>query len=260
MGGFESGDQENTEEIPERPLGEVLVPDAITENVPARVRIIKSDLEKYGYTPGCLGCRQVLMGSKKNAGHSEPCRARMYPLLLRDDSNKHRFENADIRKKEWSEGNGKGAEDIEVKRRRLGKDNVEDDPSIQGGDKRDMVREALGESTDEPSAKKARAEQAADEGDVVIQGQTGGSSGSASERIHERSEDDERENMSAKKQRIYTIKDSNQKLYKEYILGKIQSKALAQLGDYSIVELYSPPRTSALTETYGISSNGSFDN
>ena len=59
--------------------------------------------------------------------------------------------------------------------------------------------------------------------------------------------------------RIYAIKDSNQKLYKEDISGKIQSKALAQIGDYSIVELYSPPRTSALAEKYGISNKGSFD-
>ena len=146
---------EEVEEIPERPKEEVPVPDVRVESAPARMRIFKSDLEKHGYTPGCLGCRQVFMGSKKNGGHNEQCRARMYPLLINDDSSKHRFESAEARRQDWNVRKGT-TEDVEAKRRKLEKEDVSVTPSIPGADKRDMVRDALGDL--EHNAKKARIE------------------------------------------------------------------------------------------------------
>ena len=201
-------------------------------------------------------------------GHSEPCRARLYPLLAKDEANRHRFENAEARRQEWSDKHEHGGakDDTEAKRRRLDKGSVETAPSIQGGDKRDMVRDALGEST----AKKARPAEAQDaqaeahdeDGDVVIQGQTGGSTGSGGASETRRSEDDERVDSDAKRQRVQNlnvIKDSNQRLYKEDISSKSQNQVLNQIKEHSIVELYSPPRASVIAAKFGILSHGSFD-
>ena len=51
--------------------------------VPHRIMINKEDLEKYGYSAGCPGCKAILRGTARQ-GHSEACRSRI-ETELRDD-------------------------------------------------------------------------------------------------------------------------------------------------------------------------------
>ena len=51
--------------------------------VPHRIMIKKKDLEKYGYSAGCPGCKAILRGTARQ-GHSEACRSRI-ETELRDD-------------------------------------------------------------------------------------------------------------------------------------------------------------------------------
>ena len=44
--------------------------------VPHRIMIKKEDLEKYGYSAGCPGCKAILRGTARQ-GHSEACRSRI---------------------------------------------------------------------------------------------------------------------------------------------------------------------------------------
>ena len=52
--------------------------------VPRNVHIAKKDLETHGYTSGCIGCRSILVGGRRQ-GHSPACRARMEELLRGTD-------------------------------------------------------------------------------------------------------------------------------------------------------------------------------
>ena len=63
-----------------------------------RVRyIMPGDIEKYGYTPGCPGCKKVLAGSPGAAGNNnEKCRARIYKAIDEKEAKVKR----DCRKKE----------------------------------------------------------------------------------------------------------------------------------------------------------------
>ena len=122
----------------------------------------------------------------------------MYPLLYKDENSKGRFEGAEARRKGWSEINPGRAENAEEETEKVSEESIPGGHHVQGGDKRDLVSDALGESTVQPSTKRARQEREGEE-DVVVQGQTGGSSGSASERRNER---EEGEDSNAKRQRI----------------------------------------------------------
>ena len=51
--------------------------------VPHRIMIKKEDLEKYGYSAGCPGCKAILRGTARQ-GHSEACRSRIETELRND--------------------------------------------------------------------------------------------------------------------------------------------------------------------------------
>ena len=53
------------------------------DTAPRRVQITRADLEKHGFTKGCLGCRAWLAG-KPRQGHSEECRKRMEAAMVDD--------------------------------------------------------------------------------------------------------------------------------------------------------------------------------
>jgi hypothetical protein len=44
--------------------------------IPRRVYISKEDLDKFGYSAQCIGCRSILRGTRRQ-GHSEACRKRL---------------------------------------------------------------------------------------------------------------------------------------------------------------------------------------
>ena len=66
--------------------------------VPRNVYISKADLETYGYTSGCIGCRSILKGGSRQ-GHSVACRARVEDLLRGSD----KFEKSQQRVNEFLE-------------------------------------------------------------------------------------------------------------------------------------------------------------
>ena len=53
------------------------------EYIPRRLRIRKADLEKYGYTVGCPGCRAANRGGTA-INHNEECRQRITKKLEED--------------------------------------------------------------------------------------------------------------------------------------------------------------------------------
>ena len=54
---------------------------------PRRMYIRKALIERYGYTPGCRGCKAVLAGNPTATAknHTEACRKRIQEAVERDD-------------------------------------------------------------------------------------------------------------------------------------------------------------------------------
>ena len=65
---------------------------------PRRVYLRSKDVEKFGATPGCRGCRAVMSGTTA-AGHSEACRARITSEMMNDDCDRERVETAEKRRR-----------------------------------------------------------------------------------------------------------------------------------------------------------------
>ena len=57
----------------------------------------KSDVGKYGRTPGCHGCRDVVLGRDQCKPHSAECRERMTRLLSETDAGSKRVKAAEDR-------------------------------------------------------------------------------------------------------------------------------------------------------------------
>ena len=62
--------------------------------VPRQVQIQKSDVERFGPTPGCAACRLIVAGKSWRAAHSLDCRKRMEDALAGDVDGKRRLERA----------------------------------------------------------------------------------------------------------------------------------------------------------------------
>ena len=64
--------------------------------------ILKSDLDKYGYTPSCPARSEVRAGAPRTGGvpHSPECRARVEARMAEDPLAKERFEKSHIRQTE----------------------------------------------------------------------------------------------------------------------------------------------------------------
>ena len=54
------------------------------EPVPRRQGITETELDKYGYTPGCPGCIAKQKGMTAKKGHNEVCRKRIEALMKED--------------------------------------------------------------------------------------------------------------------------------------------------------------------------------
>ena len=66
------------------------------ESMARRMYIRKRDIEKYGETPGCLGCRCVAL-NKPLQSHTAACRERIEGLLRETDEGQQRLGKADDR-------------------------------------------------------------------------------------------------------------------------------------------------------------------
>ena len=56
----------------------------VLEQVPRRLYVTRKDLERFGYTAGCAGCRSVLSQGPKQT-HSDACRKRIEERLGSND-------------------------------------------------------------------------------------------------------------------------------------------------------------------------------
>ena len=70
------------------------VPAEIPEPLVRRTPITHREVEKYGPTPGCVGCEAKSRGEVTRRGHSEKCRRRMEELMQQDQEDR----------KSWSRG------------------------------------------------------------------------------------------------------------------------------------------------------------
>ena len=59
---------------------------------PRNVRITKSDVEEFGPTPGCAGCRAIAGGKSWRAAHSAECRVRMEEAMRNTEAGKQKLE------------------------------------------------------------------------------------------------------------------------------------------------------------------------
>ena len=145
--------------IPDRAPEEIPTPEPMIEAMPARMRILQKDLHIHGYTPGCIGCRQVLTGVKKIQAHTELCRARMYPLMRAAEGSKSRAEEAEQKKQDWERRASELEAQESVKRRKTGRGS-EWDLIDHKREKRDITRDD--EPHIEPEAKRAKAREGLD--------------------------------------------------------------------------------------------------
>ena len=68
----------------------------VPEAVARRMYIRKGDIEKFGETPGCLGCRRIALG-KPLQSHTAVCRDRIEGLLRETEEGQQRLGRADDR-------------------------------------------------------------------------------------------------------------------------------------------------------------------
>ena len=73
-------------------------------------KIMKRDLEKYGFTDGCPGC-EAARDNRQQRPHTDKCRERMRVFLLQDKHTKERVESAQLRLKRTRDQQG----DVDMK-------------------------------------------------------------------------------------------------------------------------------------------------
>ena len=69
----------------------------------------RSDVQKYGCSMHCPGCRSVMTGTTARA-HTEECRRRLEECLAEDEEPKYRSEAAKLRVDGWFAGRVESAE------------------------------------------------------------------------------------------------------------------------------------------------------
>ena len=67
------------------------------EPLPRRTMVTDTELQKYGYTARCPGCRARQLGLPAKKGHNEICRDRIEKLMLEDPDDRQKIENANAR-------------------------------------------------------------------------------------------------------------------------------------------------------------------
>ena len=73
------------------PVPQVVVAAALVDRAASRVCIKKADVQKYGYSMNCPGCRSVMTNTTART-HTEECRKRLESCLAEDEETKLRSE------------------------------------------------------------------------------------------------------------------------------------------------------------------------
>ena len=87
-GAAAEGDEETSEAIPEATAP---FPDPLVRRTP----ITYKEIDKYGLTPGCVGCEAKSRGEVTRRGHSDKCRRRIEEAMRKDDEDKKKLDKAD---------------------------------------------------------------------------------------------------------------------------------------------------------------------
>ena len=67
-----------------------------------KMYIKAEDLEKYGRTPGCRGCRDEGKG-KYRVAHNDQCRGRIAKLMEKDEEGRQKLQRERERQMRWTE-------------------------------------------------------------------------------------------------------------------------------------------------------------
>ena len=78
------------------PVPQVVVAAAPVDRATSRVYIKKADVQKFGYSMNCPGCRSAMTNTTARA-HTEECRKRLESCLAEDEETKFRSEAAKLR-------------------------------------------------------------------------------------------------------------------------------------------------------------------
>ena len=77
------------------------MPPTPIDPVARKLYILRKDLEKHGFTPGCLGCASVRNGTQPQLPHSDECRQRIMKEVEKTDDGKKRLQQAEERANEY---------------------------------------------------------------------------------------------------------------------------------------------------------------
>ena len=107
-------------------------------DVKRRWKITKEDIEKYGPTPGCLGCRTLKAGLTRQT-HNENCRKRIEDKIMRTAEGRARIERSDTRINEQIAQQLEQEDREMVDKKRVSSKSHLQDPAVQRA--RDKVRD-----------------------------------------------------------------------------------------------------------------------
>ena len=82
------------------PVPQIVVATAPVDRAASRLYIRRADVQKYGYSMNCLGCRSVMTNTTARA-HTEECRRRLENCLAEDEETKFRSEAPKLRVEGW---------------------------------------------------------------------------------------------------------------------------------------------------------------
>ena len=91
------------------PVPQVVVAAVPADRAESRFYIRRSDVQKYGYSMNCPGCRSVMASTTARA-HTEEFRRRLENCLAEDEEKKFRSEAAKLRVDNWLAGRVESAE------------------------------------------------------------------------------------------------------------------------------------------------------
>ncbi len=81
------------QDVPEEHVPEEANPTVQTK----RFRITREDLRKYGYTPGCAGCRSAQIPGYRAVAHTEKCRSRITEEMSKEPAGAEKIEKSRLR-------------------------------------------------------------------------------------------------------------------------------------------------------------------
>ena len=72
--------------------------------------VMRTDIEKYGLTPGCNACMKLTAGEKPTMGHSSECRTRILERMKEEQG-----DDVKMRLEQFERRTGQAAQDEESK-------------------------------------------------------------------------------------------------------------------------------------------------